>query len=634
MYKDKQRIDVLVSYKLPNSTKLEEICEDLLNNHFYKNAKQPTVHLEGENIWTADPYDRSWRFWLHCLVPVGYLLDGYERFNEPEYFNKALSLLLNWKQFNYPQSNADMAWHDHSTALRLNIICKFYETWRKEHWNADTQKELEELVEQHCDLLLEDDFYRFKHNHGMDQDISLVMASTVFSHLPKSDKWLKKGMERFWIQVHTIFGDDGSYLEHSPDYVYLLSERLLSFASFLKDNQLPEHDQLNNKVTRILEFFLYTLQPDGTIPQIGDSATKKPKFKDWKFPNQKIKKSLISLVEGKNEPIPYPTEGIFPIGEFVMMRNKWEFAKDTNQLIFLSGFHSRTHKHNDDLSFTLFGHGQPLLIDGGKYSYEYSHTNRKYVTSTKAHNTVTVDGINSLTNSQNIGKSGITSFCFNDQFSYSSAAHTLYPGVKHRRSVIYLKPHDFIVIDKLEGYKEHTFDQVFNFDETLKCEVNNNQIIGYKADEQLIKITPIIDKNVELFYGSEEPMQGWASYTYATLDPIYSAVYKDYGDKATFVTHITTKPDHSNIVCKFEDDRLVVRLEENELQLFLTQNYEHIFFNNEEYPTEKIEKPKLQEGLLELKQGEKFKEQYANSLKRRKKLEKELNELKNSLEEE
>lgn len=50
------------------------------------------------------------------------------------------------------------------------------------------------------------------------------------------------------------------------------------------------------------------------------------------------------------------------------------------------------HGHADALAFTLSVGGQPVIVDPGTYSYFLEPEGREYFRSTKAHNTITIDG--------------------------------------------------------------------------------------------------------------------------------------------------------------------------------------------------------------------------------------------------
>src|SRR5690606_5147679 len=50
------------------------------------------------------------------------------------------------------------------------------------------------------------------------------------------------------------------------------------------------------------------------------------------------------------------------------------------------------HGHADAFAFTLSVGGQPVIVDPGTYSYFLEPEGREYFRSTKAHNTITIDG--------------------------------------------------------------------------------------------------------------------------------------------------------------------------------------------------------------------------------------------------
>ncbi len=61
-------------------------------------------------------------------------------------------------------------------------------------------------------------------------------------------------------------------------------------------------------------------------------------------------------------------------------------------MLFLTASHRReAHKHADCLSLIWQDRGETLLIDSGKYGYQRDRM-RRYFRSTRAHNTVEVDG--------------------------------------------------------------------------------------------------------------------------------------------------------------------------------------------------------------------------------------------------
>src|SRR5690606_7545337 len=63
------------------------------------------------------------------------------------------------------------------------------------------------------------------------------------------------------------FANDGTHLEHSPDYHRML---LNSFEQAVNDD-LIEDDEIKRRVQRAANVLGWMVQPDGTLVQLGDS---------------------------------------------------------------------------------------------------------------------------------------------------------------------------------------------------------------------------------------------------------------------------------------------------------------------------------------------------------------------------
>lgn len=604
---------------------LREICENNLKNIFYVQKRYPLKKLTGENIWKLNPFnDRSWSFWLHSLVMVEHLVRGYKEFNNLKYLLKAKEIILDWKKHNFPVSVSDMAWHDHSTALRSIVICQFAEVWR--NFKGDDMEvtvALEELIGFHSDKLADDSFYMEKHNHGLDQDIALFIITTIFTSIKDVTMLREKSLSRFWRQINNLFSEDGSYLEHSPHYSYLLLERLFKFLNLLKLQKINDYIKLETVLSKQIKFLTNTLYPNGLIPPIGDSEIQQINLnKLYNAPEYMVKelKYIVSnAVEGQK---PKYLDVAYPKGGYVIMRNTWQSDHNTVQVVFINSFHSRVHKHHDDLSFNVYGHNQPLLIDAGKYNYMYDSPGRKFVISQRAHNTVVVDNENSDTKRLNIGKSGLTNYYLGEEFSFVSGIHCLYPGVVHRRLLLYLKPYDLIVFDILNGYKDHNFEQCFNFYPNIECRFNKGSLFGNKDGDStpIIKISQIYNERLiesQLYKGEKDPLKGWCSLEYSKLEPTYSLSSLQVGKDAQYATHISLNPQESYIsALSWDDDVVNVSFKEKSFKIILSDIYCHLLLNGKFVEINKIVKPKLVEAVREARQYE-YREKYRSERNRR-----------------
>ncbi|MBR4442856.1 MAG: heparinase II/III-family protein, partial [Clostridia bacterium] len=84
------------------------------------------------------------------------------------------------------------------------------------------------------------------------------------------------------------------------------------------------------------------------------------------------------------------TDVVMPYSGMVILRDSW--AADSQWAFFESAPFGRGHQHEDKLNFLLYAYGRDLLRDTGNFAYDSSDM-RKYVLSSRAHNTVLVDGM-------------------------------------------------------------------------------------------------------------------------------------------------------------------------------------------------------------------------------------------------
>lgn len=587
--------------KIRSQKKLEEIYEDYKKGIYYVSTRYSSVHLSTEELWTSTAHDRSWLFRHHCLPGVAYLIDSYYLDYNQDKLHTAYKMIEKWYEMNYPVSLSIMGWHDHSTALRLLHIVKLYLVLEEKN-DSDVLPRLAEIADKHMEKLSDPDFYMPKHNHGLDQDICLFIATSVITDLPKSAEWNKLALERFWGQVNHIFASDGSYLEHSPHYIYLMLDRLLNFYQILNLVDEEQGEVLRNRITKIATFFIYSLHPDGNFPTIGDSETNSFTLNKeyWSILPEQIISSLNAIKNHNAIDIDLPVDAFYKEGGYAFFRSDWNNNENTVQLAFCSAFHSRVHKHHDDLSFVLYGKGQPLLIDSGKFTYQYDRDERKYVISSYGHNTVRINDQETNLSRQNFEKSGVLSFLSTKNVGYSSGFHALVDGVIHRRIMIYLKPKDVIVIDVVKGSSETTGEIIFNVNPDLIIVPENGEQVAYKDREVAFYLKNLLGNNEFTKYrGQTTPLRGWSSKIYGEFQGNDQLAMQKKGNCIKFAHHIRLNQANHITDFTFEGDLISFSWKKSHIKIQLTDFYEAIFINDKFYKTEKyFNNTKLIESLV------------------------------------
>ncbi|WP_409273462.1 heparinase II/III family protein [Neobacillus sp. SCS-31] len=561
---------------------IKEVCDGLLNNKIYISKRYPTLSVEGD-LWRADPLkDRSWRFWLHTLTIIESLIYGYELYGDIQYINKAILFLEDWHSKNPPDSTAvsEMSWHDHSTALRLIIICKLYESFRMSLFSKEKHLFFEKIIDEHCQKLMNDSFYMPNHNHGLDQDIALYTASITFSYMKKANEWREISLKRFWKQVDHLIAEDGSYKEHSPAYVYIFLGRFYTFYQFINKYDPAAANKLIEYLDKLLTFFIYIVQPDGQIPPIGDSEMSP--FILWTDLPEPLMNKAKLLKKPHSLLNEFSLEKVFSEGGYAFLRNQWNYTKETVQAILYSSFHSRVHKHKDDLALILYGNGVPILTDAGKFSYNYSDPGRIYAESARAHNTIVVAGEEMDTSKANIGKSGLNGYFFCDNLSVVSGTHCLYRGVLHYRLLIFLKPSNFLLIDWGIAKDTKTVVQNFLFHPSIDCSSDGKTVIGKFRGKECISLIPLIHNHgaTQLKKGRISPLEGWYSPKHSILEPTWNAQFTQTGKEARFATQMLidkSKPAIDNF--SWYGNLVKFKTNQQEVMIILHQYTHELYLN-------------------------------------------------------
>lgn len=494
--------------------------------------------------WKMDPYnDGTWCFYLHSLDTICYLVNAYELNRNIEYIVKAKDIAKGWiKNNSTPNPSLSLyAWKDHSVANRVINLMHLYSYYDKSELY---DSEFEELVlltlEKHGAHLVKDENHTFSNNHGIFQDRSLIALSVLFPSFPDSKAWYDKALDRFMLHVEKDMSKSGVHLEHSDAYHIIVFRLFSSIDEFLEFHGNKEA-KLQNLIFKMEEFLAYAYKPDMRIPMNGDSGPDGLGFLNEKsIYNEHL---LYVKTKGLKGIAPKLAKCYKDAGT-AFIRNSWKI--DNNQLYFrvFAAYHSKVHKHADDLSFILSKGKTNFLVDSGKYNYKEQDHYRKYFRSSMAHNNITVNNESYPIHNSLIGKAEITKFIEDKLYIYIEAKHTLYTNVEFKRRIIYLKEAEsFLIYDDLKSNKIKRYSQIFNIGKDVNVDVKskNNIILESKIDRNKIELIQV-NRVTEFkeYCGSENPIAGWQSAKFNQKSPIIQLRFSEKEQNVNYKTIINT----------------------------------------------------------------------------------------------
>jgi hypothetical protein len=363
--------------------------------------------------------------------------------------------------------------------------------------------------------------------------------------------------------ISAHFTADNVHKEHSPGYHYMILGSLVG----ARQTDLIADKNTDGRVKLMEEALFWMIKPDFSIVTFGDTDPR-PMVRILKFVQRFENQALQAVLsEGKIGAFPDPGIRVYYDAGYVFVRL---YAKDVepefsnaSYLAQIASFHSRVHKHADHLSFVWFDKGRDILIDPGRYAYAgrtspnsdlfrqgfwYSDPKRIYCESTRAHNTVEIDGSSfPRAKVKPFGSALVYAGVEGDgecAVTYCEATH--FRSVRHNRQIIMGPGHFLLVLDWLYDRTggEHEYRQCFNFANEWDISEQDGLICGHhpggdKPVADLRAISLISGATLgPVSRGQEEPeMLGWLSDAPKSLIP---ASHFHYYQKSNTQTSFAT----------------------------------------------------------------------------------------------
>lgn len=435
------------------------------------------------------------------------------------------------------------------------------------------------FVEQHLSI------GRFTNTHLIGEAAALV-AGGLFLDCRHTTRWLAKGLEVLEYEIGHQVTADGFHAERSMAYHRFFLDNYYLVAGLLAANGLSLTAATLERLERMTGVLMHVLFPDGTPPQFGDGDDARGLWfradcptdyrgllalgavlfgrGDFKAGAGGVTEEVLWLLgpEGVNafeavaQRPPDEASVGYPESGYYVMRGGWGASDQV--LVFncgALGFGPSAHGHADALSFQVHAGGYPFLVDSGTFSYNLDYGWRDAFRSTRAHNTVVVDGQDqSVPGDRMSWKSEARShpreWITTPWFDLADGDHDGYcrlpDPVTHRRVIVFLKPDVWLIWDDLRAQQRHTLEFLLHVRPDCRVEVR-------PGGAGLVLISPGGHRlNVSMsgegpHAGRFEVVQGeqdrgaWFSPSYGTRLPSRMIrVARDLAGECSLVTHLST----------------------------------------------------------------------------------------------
>ncbi|WP_052423514.1 heparinase II/III domain-containing protein [Nonomuraea candida] len=318
--------------------KVEEVMDGLVTF-----VGLPPVRLGTESDpaaidWTANPHgNRSWALNLHALRWVGRLVAAYEGGGERACLDRAAAVADHWMRAN-PRGGpgvSEWAWAEHAVALRAPALVCLSEHVRTERlWDG---------LAEHGEVLADPALYREGHNHGLDQDIGLLVIGCRLGRA----RWRDLAVRRMTASAELAIDAQGALHEQAPRYGLYVHRRLGVALRAIRESGAEPPERLVARRRALESYVAHATQPDGRLVPIGDSPAD-------------------ARADGfRHEG---PVVKVFDAG-YVFGRTAWDDPRAAYYSIRF-GPGRRLHGHEDHLGVTYSARGRAILVETGFHSYE------------------------------------------------------------------------------------------------------------------------------------------------------------------------------------------------------------------------------------------------------------------------
>lgn len=419
--------------------------------------------------------------------------------------------------------------------------------------SAGSDSVLEAGLRRHVEWLQNDVHFLAHNNHGVIQSVCQILAATRLPHLTDAD-FLRQGVSRLHALLqHQFSAKEGIHLEHSPGY-HLMVTRLLT-ALLPIDGILTPHEK--RLIRRALIACRWMTMATGELADLGDSERRCPYVRLLLSPREfaKPQKPLLRAC----------SESGYVFIKGTSMGRETYFAHT-------AAFHSRAHKQADTGTFIWRDRGSDILIDTGLFDYEgrepvgsaqfrdgfrYSHPMRVWVESTKAHNTIEVNGNNHPRYRSRPFGSAIRAVARSGELFVMESAVPNLPKVTHYRLLLLMPARWLICLDVLrsrsEGYSLKA-RQWFQLSPTLaikrvSCGVDGTGPAGLKletADGTALEVAAMSHLRLERLVSGDKidsgaagragAWEGWWSPQRRVAEPCSSFALSAEGTRVTLAT--------------------------------------------------------------------------------------------------
>jgi hypothetical protein len=368
------------------------------------------------------------------------------------------------------------------------------------------------LVDSHAGLIARRiSAYSSHGNHTVAEAAGLVHAGILFPELPHADAWCEQGLRLLEEGASVLIDKGGGGREQALWYHWFVADLYGLVVRLPACRQRPIPAIIANAHEEAVTFLNAFGPTQEQSPRIGDGDQGFALSPFLRLSSRPSSPSavLTTMATGYSLIRTATSPGVTAVFDHGPLGLPPCYA----------------HGHADALSIRLDVAGEEVLADPGTYAYGGEPRWRAYFRGTRAHNTVTVDGLDQAVQETAFLWSGPYRVTLHRRLELAGgtvcvlASHDGYRsrrGVTHWRAVQYRPGGRWLIWDCLTGTGAHDLELHWHIRSPLTVEGDG---VVIRAAGQQIGMQ-VAGGSVSLHVGEADPVRGWYAPAYGVLAPL------------------------------------------------------------------------------------------------------------------
>ena len=461
----------------------------------------------------------------------------------------------------------EMVFNDHALAERIECLCYLCAVFDEQGFGFFQERYIE-IIRRDLDLLMDSKKYQRRHNHGIIAD-KACFCGIAFLNSKITNGYYNQVLERFQEQIDWAFSSDGVHRENSTDYHFSTLGMLQACVSLLEVIDPATAIDVKERLAPAERFAASVLKPNKRRPLFGDSrglpisTERQNARRDPSYGHVKLNETKDSILRSK---LSYYSSGYL----FIEDPDASGSEERATWVALRCGYTTRVHKHQDDLSVSLYSKGYDVFIDPGMCGYMPKDERKDYMESMPAHTTIGIKDRPYSIASGNGKKFKILSHRVFEDYDYCLASSHVYRGVSIYRHLYYIRQFKTLIIrDEISSSRENDYIQYFHLGPNLKPEAGfsrNEVLIKLPNQDGLVRMRQVLDTDcVELLEGETTVPPSLVSTGFGSVAPTCTLAFGRNGSDIEFVTVVEVLDEgQSSLLCDIElaESKIIARTDE------------------------------------------------------------------------